>query len=86
MTPNTPTDMTILARYPNYGITPDGSVYRITPAKRGRTYGIANMRVAPVIHPRGYQWCVQLTGPDRIRRREPIKRLMQETYGSETIS
>lgn len=79
-------NMTILPNYSKYGITPDGFVYRVLPASRGRTAGQRH-RVTPVIHPRGHQWCVQITNDEGVRKRIPIKRLMQEVYGnSETIS
>lgn len=79
-------NMTILPNYSKYGITPDGFVYRVLPASRGRTAGQRH-RVTPVIHPRGHQWCVQITNDEGVRKRVPIKRLMEEVYGNpETIS
>ena len=79
-------NITILPNYSKYGITPDGFVYRVTPASRGRTAGQRH-RVTPVIHPRGHRWCVQITNDEGIRKRIPVKKLMQEVYGnSETIS
>lgn len=79
-------NMTILPNYSKYGITPDGFVYRVLPASRGRTAGQRH-RVTPVIHPRGHQWCVQITNDEGVRKRVPIKKLMLEVYGnSETIS
>ena len=79
-------NMTILPNYSKYGITPDGFVYRVLPASRGRTAGQRH-RVTPVIHPRGHQWCVQITNDEGVRKRVPISKLMQEVYGnSETIS
>ena len=79
-------NMTILPNYSKYGITPDGFVYRVLPASRGRTAGQRH-RVTPVIHPRGHQWCVQITNDEGVRKRVPIKKLLQEVYGnSETIS
>lgn len=79
-------NITILPRFSKYGITPDGFVYRVLPASRGRTAGQRH-RVTPVIHPRGHQWCVQITNDEGVRKRIPIKRLMEEVYGNpETIS
>ena len=79
-------NMTILPNYSKYGITPDGFVFRVLPASRGRTAGQRH-RVTPVIHPRGHQWCVQITNDEGVRKRVPIKKLLQEVYGnSETIS
>lgn len=79
-------NMTILPNYSKYGITPDGFVFRVLPASRGRTAGQRH-RVTPVIHPRGHQWCVQITDDEGVRKRVPIKKLLQEVYGnSETIS
>lgn len=79
-------NMTILPDYSKYGITPDGFVFRVLPASRGRTAGQRH-RVTPVIHPRGHQWCVQITNDEGVRKRVPIKKLLQEVYGnSETIS
>ena len=79
-------NITILPNYSKYGITPDGFVFRVLPASRGRTAGQRH-RVTPVIHPRGHQWCVQITNDEGVRKRVPIKKLMQEVYGnSETIS
>ena len=79
-------NITIIPNYSKYGITPDGLVYRVQPASRGRTAGQRH-RVTPVIHPKGHQWCVQITDDNNTRKRIPIKKLMQEVYGnSETIS
>jgi hypothetical protein len=79
-------NMTILPNYSKYGITPDGFVFRVLPASRGRTAGQRH-RVTPVIHPRGHQWCVQITNDEGVRKRVPVKKLLQEVYGnSETIS
>lgn len=79
-------NITIIPNYSKYGVTPDGFVYRVQPATRGRTAGLTH-RVTPVIHPKGHQWCVQITGDNGVRKRIPIKKLMQEVYGNaETIS
>lgn len=76
----------VIPSYPNYCIASDGRVFRINPATRGATAGIANRRVTPVIHPKGYQWSVHLMGPDGVRKRVPIRKLLLETFGTETIS
>ena len=82
----TPTDLTVIPNYSKYAIAFDGAVYRVQPASRGRTAGSVH-RVTPVIHPRGHQWCVQLTDDDGKRRRLPIKKLVNSIFGdSETIS
>lgn len=79
-------DMTIIPNYSKYAITPDGTVHRVTPATRGRTAGLQH-RVTPVIHPKGHQWCVQITDDNGNRKRIPIKKLMEQVYGNaETIS
>lgn len=81
-----PNDLTVIPNYSNYAIAYDGSVYRVRPATRGRTAGIVH-RVTPVIHPRGHQWCVQLTDDLGKRRRLPLKKLVASVFGaSETIS
>lgn len=86
MNPETePQDLVIIPNFSKYGIAPDGTVYRVLPATRGRTAGLRH-RVTPVIHPRGHQWCVQLTGDDGNRQRIPIKRLLLEVFGKETIA
>lgn len=83
---NTPLDLTIIPNYSKYAIASDGSVFRVQPASRGRTAGMRH-RVTPVIHPRGHQWCVQLTDDDGKRKRLPIKRLVISIFGdAETIS
>lgn len=82
----TPADLTVIPNYSKYAISFDGSVYRVQPATRGRTAGAVH-RVTPVIHPRGHQWCVQLTDDLGKRRRLPIKKLVSSIFGdSETIS
>jgi len=82
----TPLDLTVIPNYSKYAIASDGSVFRVQPASRGRTAGMRH-RVTPVIHPRGHQWCVQLTDDDGKRRRLPIKRLVVSIFGdAETIS
>jgi hypothetical protein len=82
----TPLDLTIIPNYSKYAIASDGSVFRIQPASRGRTAGMRH-RVTPVIHPRGHQWCVQLTDDDGKRKRLPIKKLVVSIFGdAETIS
>lgn len=73
-------NITIIPNFSKYGITPDGIVYRIAPASRGRTAGQRH-RVTPVIHPKGHQWCVQITGDDNVRKRIPIKKLMEQVFG-----
>lgn len=79
-------NITIIPDYSKYGITPAGFIFRVQPASRGRTAGQTH-RVTPVIHPKGHQWCVQITGDNGVRKRIPIKKLMQEVYGNaETIS
>jgi len=81
-----PSDLTVIPNYSKYAIAFDGSVFRVQPASRGRTAGMQH-RVTPVIHPRGHQWCVQLTGDDGKRRRLPIKKLVANIFGdAETIS
>jgi hypothetical protein len=85
-TMTTTQDMTIIPNYSKYAITPEGTVHRVTPATRGRTAGLMH-RVTPVIHPKGHQWCVQITDDNGKRKRIPIKKLMEEVYGNaETIS
>jgi hypothetical protein len=82
----TPTDLTVIPNYSKYAIAFDGAVYRVQPASRGRTAGSVH-RVTPVIHPRGHQWCVQLTDDDGKRKRLPIKKLVSSIFGdAETIS
>jgi hypothetical protein len=76
----TTSPMTIIPRHSKYAITPDGVVHRVQPATRGRTAGLSH-RVTPVIHPRGHQWCVQITCDAGVRRRIPIKKIMLEVYG-----
>ena len=76
----TTSPMTIIPRHSKYAITPDGVVHRVQPATRGRTAGLTH-RVTPVIHPRGHQWCVQITCDGGVRRRIPIKKIMLEVYG-----
>jgi hypothetical protein len=84
---NTPLDLTIIPNYTKYGITTDGTVYRVVAATRGKTAGMSNQKVTPVIHPRGHQWCVQLTDDDGKRRRLPIRKLVLSIFGDvETIS
>lgn len=78
--------LTIIPNFSAYGITPEGTVHRVTPAKRGRAAGKAYARIQPVIHPKGHQWCVQLIGDDGKRKRLPIDTLMKQVFGSETIS
>lgn len=79
-------NITIIPNYSKYGITPEGFVFRVQPASRGRTAGQRH-RVTPVIHPKGHQWCVQIVNDEGTRKRIPIKKLMQEVYGNaETIS
>jgi len=79
-------EMTIIPNYSKYGITRDGVVTRVIPAARGRTAGVQH-RVKPVIHPRGHQWCVQITGDDGVRKRIPITQLVKLIFGEpETIS
>jgi hypothetical protein len=79
-------DLTVIPNYSKYAIAFDGTVFRVHPASRGRTAGVTH-RVTPVIHPRGHQWCVQLTDDDGKRRRLPIKKLVNSVFGdSETIS
>ena len=81
-----PPELTVIPNYSKYAIAFDGTVFRVDPASRGRTAGMTH-RVTPVIHPRGHQWCVQLTGDDGKRRRLPIKKLVNSIFGdSETIS
>jgi hypothetical protein len=83
---NTPLDLTVIPNYSKYAIASDGSVFRVRPASRGRTAGMRH-RVTPVIHPRGHQWCVQLTDDDGKRKRLPIKKLVVSIFGdAETIS
>jgi hypothetical protein len=85
-TMTTEKDMTIIPNYSKYAITPEGTVHRVQPATRGRTAGLQH-RVTPVIHPKGHQWCVQITDDNGKRKRIPIKKLMEEVYGNaETIS
>ena len=82
----TPSELTIIPNYSKYAIAFDGTVFRVHPASRGRTAGMTH-RVTPVIHPRGHQWCVQLTDDDGKRRRLPIKKLVNSIFGdAETIS
>lgn len=82
----TPAELTVIPNYSKYAISSDGTVYRVTPASRGRTAGNVH-RVTPVIHPRGHQWCVQLTDDEGKRRRLPIKKLVNSVFGdAETIS
>lgn len=84
---NTPLDLTIIPNYTKYGIATDGTVYRVVAATRGQTAGMTNQKVTPVIHPRGHQWCVQLTDDNGKRRRLPIKKLVLSIFGdTETIS
>jgi hypothetical protein len=82
----TPLDLTVIPNYSKYAVASDGSVFRIQPASRGRTAGMQH-RVTPVIHPRGHQWCVQLTDDNGKRNRIPVKKLVVSIFGdAETIS
>ncbi len=82
----TPSELTVIPNYSKYAIAFDGTVFRVLPASRGRTAGLTH-RVTPVIHPRGHQWCVQLTDDGGKRRRLPIKKLVNSIFGdAETIS
>ena len=82
----TQNEMTVIPKYSKYAITSNGDVFRVQPATRGRTAGLQH-KVTPVIHPRGHQWCVQLTDDDGTRRRIPINLLVQQIFGKlETIS
>lgn len=78
--------LTVIPNYSKYAMAPNGDVYRIDPATRGRTAGERH-RVTPVIHPKGHQWYVQITDDEGNRRRVGVKKLMFALFGqSETIA
>lgn len=76
-----PESYVVIPNFTNYAIHPDGTVMRVTASVRGRFAGQANRVVQPVIHPKGHLWCVQLTGDDGVRKRIPVKRLMEQIFG-----
>ena len=78
-------ELTVIPNFSDYAISPDGVVVRQKAARRGRTCGVVGYRVTPVIHPRGHQWCVQMTDDTGKRRRIPIKRLMEQVFGHPEI-
>jgi hypothetical protein len=81
-----PSELTIIPNYSKFAMAPNGDVFRVDPAKRGRTAGMNN-RVTPVIHPKGHQWYVQITDDYGVRRRVGVKKLMFALFGqSETIA
>ena len=81
-----PSELTVIPNYSKFAMAPNGDVFRVDPAKRGRTAGMNN-RVTPVIHPKGHQWYVQITDDFGVRRRVGVKKLMFALFGqSETIA
>ena len=71
-----PADCRPLLNFSKYVISPAGDVYRTTPPTRGRHANCVRM-VAPVIHPRGHVWYVQLMGDDGVRRRIALDKLQK---------
>ena len=73
-----PDDCQPLMNFSNYVMSPAGDVYRVTPPARGRN---ANQfkRVAPVIHPRGHVWYVQLVADCGKRVRIALAKLQKIT-------
>ena len=81
-----PSELTVIPNYSKFAMAPNGDVFRVDPAKRGRTAGMNN-RLTPVIHPKGHQWYVQITDDSGVRRRVGVKKLMFALFGqSETIA
>lgn len=76
-----PESYVVIPNFTNYAIHPNGTVKRVVAATRGRSAGKIGYDVQPVIHPKGHLWCVQLTGDDGVRKRIPVKRLMEQIFG-----
>jgi hypothetical protein len=70
-----------IPNFSNYALEPDGTCWRVTPPARGRFAGTVR-RVTPVIHPKGHQWCVQLTSDERKRYRIPVRKLLLSVFGA----
>jgi hypothetical protein len=70
----------LIPNFSSYAIEPDGTCWRVVPPKRGR-FADTVRRVTPVIHPKGHQWCVQLTSDERKRYRIPVRKLLQLVFG-----
>jgi len=81
MSNQTDDSYTVIPKYSKYAIHPDGTVKRVSVVSRGRYANKVNYVVQPVIHPKGYLWCVQLTGDDGVRKRIPIKKLLAQVFG-----
>lgn len=81
-----PHDLTPLDGYPGFAIRPNGDVWRVTPADRGRFAGTAPRKLVPVIHPRGHSWAVFVVDWDGKRKRVAVKRLLAATFGTEVAA
>jgi len=86
MSNQTDDSYTVIPNFSKYAIHPDGTVKRVSSVSRGRYAGKTNYFVQPVIHPKGYLWCVQLTGDDGVRKRIPIKKLLTLVFGREELT
>jgi hypothetical protein len=80
-TSTTETDLKPIPNFSRYAITSAGDVFRVEPAERGKTAGLANHRLRPSIHPRGHQWYVQMTDDSGKRHRISVKRLLKDVLG-----
>lgn len=78
--------LTPLPDYPGFAITRLGEVWRTTPIARGRYAGAEPRRVTPVIHPRGHQWYVHLVSCSGKRCRVRVSRLVEETFGVDSVA
>jgi hypothetical protein len=87
MTTNSvPEKIFVVPGLPDYSASLDGlDVYRMVPAKRGPTAGIAPYRMTPVKLLRGADWFLQFTQPDGKRKRISVPNLakmMLDAYGA----
>lgn len=77
MTTCPPPNLLPIPGFPAYASSPDGlDVWRVVPAKRGRTAGKPH-RMRPTKHPRGFDWAYQLSDSDGKLRRMPVPHLVQ---------
>lgn len=77
MTTCPPPDLLPIPGFPAYASSPDGlDVWRVVPAKRGRTAGKPH-RMRPTKHPRGLDWAYQLTDAEGKLKRMSVPRLVQ---------
>lgn len=71
-----PTDRSMpIVGYSGYLIDPDGTVWRKSPPKRGRSAGTTSP-VTPVIHPKGHLWSVFVYNDEGKRVRVPVNKLL----------